>query len=155
MSRIYFLNPPTLFEIDRLSDVVYIDAFTRESIEADLKSFAAAKRVGYSAQDSLRWLESHRERWLVIFDNADDPAVDLRAFFPKCPHGKILITTRNRDMAGLGGGSGSDYQVSGMSPADSLELLLKAADMHEQDLSEAELAVAKTLIKVNPDFVTH
>jgi MinD-like ATPase involved in chromosome partitioning or flagellar assembly len=45
---------------------------------------------------ALRRGEPHR-RWLVVFDNADDPA-ELRQFLPQGP-GHVLITTRNQAWA--------------------------------------------------------
>ena len=53
-----------------------------------------------------RWLsESQNDRWLLIFDNYDDPCLpgmdrstgyDIRTYFPYRAQGSILITTRSR-----------------------------------------------------------
>lgn len=39
--------------------------------------------------------------WFVIFDNADDPEVDVSQFIPQCDHGTILITTRDPSLESL------------------------------------------------------
>ena len=50
-----------------------------------------------------RWLEHPKNtRWLIVFDNYDDPkipgnaeysAVDMRRFLPEVYHGSIIVTT--------------------------------------------------------------
>ncbi|KAJ7795739.1 hypothetical protein B0H13DRAFT_1675084, partial [Mycena leptocephala] len=52
-----------------------------------------------SSEDGLLWLISQREEWMLLFDNADDPSIDLFHFFPKCTHGNIIITSRNPQLA--------------------------------------------------------
>jgi hypothetical protein len=52
-----------------------------------------------------RWLsEPKNDRWLLIFDNYDDPYLpgirsltgyDIRSFFPTCSQGSIIITSRS------------------------------------------------------------
>ncbi len=69
-----------------------------------------------------------RERWLVVFDNAEDP----RALAPLLPHGpgRVLITSRNPGWRGAGrGGGGAEFRRG-----ESVELLRKVAP----GLSEAE-----------------
>ena len=46
------------------------------------------------------WLETHTG-WLLVLDNADDPAM-LRPFLPDAEHGHILITSRAQDFQDLG-----------------------------------------------------
>jgi hypothetical protein len=46
------------------------------------------------------WLETH-SGWLLVFDNADDPAT-LVPLLPAAEHGHILITTRARGFQDLG-----------------------------------------------------
>jgi hypothetical protein len=40
-----------------------------------------------------RWLETH-DRWLLIYDNAEDPKV-VREALPRVPGGHVLITSRS------------------------------------------------------------
>jgi len=52
------------------------------------------------------WLQrTERGRWLMIIDNADDAQLfswpgNLGQWIPECPHGAVLVTTRNK-AAGL------------------------------------------------------
>ncbi len=48
------------------------------------------------------WLATH-DRWLLIFDNVDDPDV-VQPFLPNAPHGRILITSRLPRLEKLGVG---------------------------------------------------
>ncbi|KAJ6503127.1 hypothetical protein DFH09DRAFT_1102067 [Mycena vulgaris] len=108
----------------RFSDIFLIDTSTTETIDTGLKNIAATQYAGNTAQDGLNWLCSKPAEWLLFFDNADDPKINLNNYFPHCKHGNILITSRNprlRVYAGL------DSRVSDMEEADAVELLLKSA----------------------------
>ncbi|KAJ7459368.1 hypothetical protein FB451DRAFT_1372062 [Mycena latifolia] len=106
------------------SEIFLIDTSTVETIETGLKNIAATKNVGSTAQDALQWLSSQPDQWLLLFDNADDPKINLHKVFPQCTHGNILITSRN---PGLQVYAGSHALVSDMEETDAVELLLKSA----------------------------
>jgi hypothetical protein len=133
---------------DMWTDIVYIDATSRETTISSLECFAAAKKIGKTYEDTIRWLGNRRERWLMVFDNADDPFLEISDFFPSGNSGSILITSRVADMALLARGPSSDCNVSSMEPEDALELLLKSARMQDEPLVEAERDVAIQLLKV-------
>ncbi|KAF8179810.1 hypothetical protein K438DRAFT_1603461, partial [Mycena galopus ATCC 62051] len=88
-----------------------------------LKNIATAKESGESWQDGLGWLLGKCEPWLLFFDNADDPQVDLNNFVPRCNHGNIIITSRNQGLKGYG----AHTLVSDMEEPDAIVLLLKSA----------------------------
>jgi hypothetical protein len=46
-----------------------------------------------------RWLEGHG-RWLLVYDNAEDPKV-VREALPRAPTGHVLITSRNPAWGGI------------------------------------------------------
>ncbi|KAJ7458502.1 P-loop containing nucleoside triphosphate hydrolase protein, partial [Mycena latifolia] len=106
------------------SEVFLIDTSTLETIETGLKNIAVTKDAGSTAQDALQWLISQSQEWLLLFDNADDPKINLHKFFPQCTHGNILITSRN---PGLRVHAGSYALVSDMEETDAVELLLKSS----------------------------
>jgi PHD/YefM family antitoxin component YafN of YafNO toxin-antitoxin module len=93
------------------------------TIETGLKNIAIAKGFGDSSQDGLLWLTSKVEEWLLFFDNADDPNLDLNNFIPQCNHGNIVITSRNPEQCVYG----SHSPVSDMEEEDAVALLLKSA----------------------------
>ncbi|KAJ7842315.1 hypothetical protein B0H13DRAFT_140627, partial [Mycena leptocephala] len=123
------------------SDNFFLDASTTETIETGLKNIASVKHVGNSSQDALKWLANNHEDWLLFYDNADDPKIDLNRFIPQCTHGNIIITTRN---PGLCVYAGANSAVSDMEEADAVELLLKSA---AQESSSANTKIATEIVK--------
>jgi hypothetical protein len=130
------------------TDIIFVDVTSRGTMISALEGFAKAKKIGGSYEDTVRWLESQRQAWLLVLDNADDPSLDISSFIPRGSHGSILITTRLRNMALLAQGPNSACFVSAMDPQEALELLLKKARLHDQPVSEDELKVAAELVKV-------
>ncbi|KAJ7800540.1 P-loop containing nucleoside triphosphate hydrolase protein [Mycena olivaceomarginata] len=107
----------------RFSNIFFIDATTIATIEIGLKNTAVMKDIGNSPQDGLLWLTSNIEGWLLFFDNADDPSLNLNNFIPQCNHGNIIITSRNPGLRVYG----SHSLVSDMEEKDAVALLLKSA----------------------------
>ncbi|KAF8179792.1 hypothetical protein K438DRAFT_1507560, partial [Mycena galopus ATCC 62051] len=77
-----------------------------------------------SWQDGLGWLLGKHQPWLLFFDNADDPQVNLNNFVPRCNHENIIITSRNQGLKGYG----AHALVSDMEEPDAIALLLKSAN---------------------------
>ncbi|KAJ7300706.1 hypothetical protein DFH08DRAFT_725072, partial [Mycena albidolilacea] len=107
----------------RFSDTFFIDASTIATIDTGLKNIAVVKGSGDSLQDGLLWLASRVEEWLLVFDNTDDPSINLNDFIPQCNHGNIIITSRNPGLRV----HGSHSPVSDMEEEDAVALLLKSA----------------------------
>ncbi|KAJ7431101.1 hypothetical protein FB451DRAFT_1157346 [Mycena latifolia] len=103
---------------------------------------ATTKSVGDSSKDALQWLRSKQDEWLLFFDNADDPRINLNNYFPQCSHGNIIITSRN---PGLCVYAGSHCAVSDMEEEDAVDLLLTSA---AQDITEYNKEVAAQIVKV-------
>ncbi|KAJ7736113.1 hypothetical protein B0H16DRAFT_1466819 [Mycena metata] len=55
-------------------------------------NIAVLKDFGDSPQDGLLSLTSKVEEWLLLFDNADDPSINLNDFIPQCNHGGISLS---------------------------------------------------------------
>ncbi|KAJ7478791.1 P-loop containing nucleoside triphosphate hydrolase protein [Mycena galericulata] len=106
------------------SNIFFIDTSTIATIETGLKNIAVMKHSGDSQQDGLLWLTSQVEEWLLVFDNADDPGINLNDFIPQCNHGNVIITSRN---PGLRVYAQSHSHVSEMEEEDAAALLLKSA----------------------------
>ncbi|KAG9125347.1 hypothetical protein FRC07_007990 [Ceratobasidium sp. 392] len=107
-------------------DVFYIDASSDKTISVDLRAIASVKGAGSTTDDALTWLASQDEKWLIVFNNADDTSLDLRQYFPVCYHGDILITTRNHQMISIAGETQpsvkAERRISGMAPGDAKKL---------------------------------
>ncbi|KAJ7019540.1 P-loop containing nucleoside triphosphate hydrolase protein [Mycena alexandri] len=111
------------------SDIFLLDASTLDTINTGLKNIAVSKFVGDSAEDTLTWLQSKHGDWLLFFDNADDPKINLNKFFPQCNHGNIIITSRNPGLRTYGDHS----PVSDMEDKDAITLLLQSAAKESSD----------------------
>ncbi|KAJ7017488.1 hypothetical protein C8F04DRAFT_1200404 [Mycena alexandri] len=123
------------------SDIFLLDASTLDTINTGLKNIAVSKFVGDSAQDALTWLQSKHGNWLLFFDNADDPKINLNKFFPQCNHGNIIITSRNPGLRTYGDHS----PVSDMEDKDATTLLLQSA---AKESSEENVQAAAAIVKV-------
>ncbi len=95
--------------------------------------------------DALRLGKPH-ERWLLIFDNAEDPRV-VQSFFPESETGRILVTSRNPNWDE----AARPLRVDVFDRAESVELLRKRireltdedADKLAAALGDLPLAVAQ------------
>jgi hypothetical protein len=119
------------------SHIFLLDTSTIETIETGLKAIATSQSAGSTAQDALQWLKSSLDEWLLLFNNADDPKINLNRWFPQCTHGNIVITSRN---PGLVVYAGYHSLVSDMEELDAVELLLKSASQNGT-LNNKKLAV--------------
>ncbi|KAJ7088320.1 hypothetical protein C8R44DRAFT_844518 [Mycena epipterygia] len=95
------------------TDIFFIDSSSIETIETGLKNIAKTK-----------------DEWLLLFDNADDPKINLNDYFPQCDHGNIIITSRN---PGLVVHASSHSVVSDMEEIDAVDLLLRSAGEEATD----------------------
>jgi hypothetical protein len=73
--------------------------------------------------DELR----HHARWLVIFDNAEDPT-DLRPYWPPGGSGHVLVTSRNPSWGGLS----ATVPVEVLARAKAVEFLQRRAGLDDQ-----------------------
>ncbi|KAJ7099133.1 hypothetical protein C8R44DRAFT_747819 [Mycena epipterygia] len=124
------------------TDIFFIDSSSVDTIDVGLKNIATTKSVGESAQDALQWLQSKQEQWLLFFDNADDPTINLSKYVPQCDHGNILITSRNPELRVY---AGSHSLVSDMEEKDAVDLLLRSA---VQETTEINRTTAGQIVKV-------
>ncbi|CAE6529315.1 unnamed protein product [Rhizoctonia solani] len=132
---------------DEWDHVIFVDASSNSTAEGDLKDFAVAKGIGSTYENTIRWLGSCRERWLVVFDNADTPSTNIRQYIPGGRHGRIMITTRLPDLTRLAKGPASVCHLSSMSDMDGLDLFIKTACTEGERPSENEMTAAEALLK--------
>ncbi|KAJ7061240.1 P-loop containing nucleoside triphosphate hydrolase protein [Mycena amicta] len=111
----------------RFTDQFKINASSAETIEVGYKQIAMAKKLGDTAEAAQTWLKTHHAEWLLLFDNADQPNLDLEAYLPQCNHGNILITSRNPGLWVHTGSTGKAIAVSNLSLDDAVLLLLNRA----------------------------
>jgi NB-ARC domain len=82
-------------------------------------------------------LRDWRQRWLVVFDNYDDPAAFqnqiVNDYVPTGANGSILFTSRHQDSGRLG----HLIKVSTMTEDESIELLLHKSSFSVEEKAEA------------------
>ncbi|KAF8602623.1 FabD/lysophospholipase-like protein [Ceratobasidium sp. AG-I] len=133
---------------ERFSEVFYIDATSKETLEADLKSVVLAKHAGETLNDACTWFRSQKTNWLIFYDNADDTQLKLGQYIPNCSHGNFVITTRNRELLVYQRTPNSNYHVFRMSPEDARELLTKVSHQEtidDDDTDKQAAAIVKEL----------
>ncbi|KAJ6564783.1 P-loop containing nucleoside triphosphate hydrolase protein [Mycena capillaripes] len=124
------------------ADKISVDASTTETIETCLKKIATVKNAGNSSQEALQWLATKHEDWLLFFDNADDPKLNLNDLLPHCGHGNIIITSRNPELRGYGG---SYTLVTDMDEDEAVAVLLQGGGCN---VSPANTGIAAEIVKV-------
>ncbi|MBM3188673.1 MAG: tetratricopeptide repeat protein [Chloroflexi bacterium] len=82
----------------------------------------------------IRRLQEGRERWLLVFDNAPDPA-SLRGLIPQGPARRVLITSRHPEWGTLA----QPLRVPVFEPEEALQYLLERTGEEDADAAE-ELA---------------
>jgi tetratricopeptide (TPR) repeat protein len=105
-----------------------VDASSNSSIKTDLRN-AIQSIDGHqqdTEEDALYFLQSHAES-LLIFDNADDPNLDLVQFFPNSYNGIIIVTSRLRTLGQLS--TLYHLQLGEMSHDEAVETIVKAAGL--------------------------
>ncbi|EUC66976.1 nephrocystin-3 protein [Rhizoctonia solani AG-3 Rhs1AP] len=121
---------------NKFSEAFCIDATSVNTIESDLASLAAAKKLGKHYVIAIKWLASRQERWLLILNNADDTSLDLKRYFPPCSHGDVLITTRNRQLINYTQGPKAHRQLAQMGLEDGKRLLLRTSQVAEDEAND-------------------
>jgi tetratricopeptide (TPR) repeat protein len=111
--------------------VLWIHAENQESLIASYSEVAALLKLpertepdqAVLIQAIKTWLHTQQD-WLLIFDNADEPAL-LRPFLPTRLTGHLLLTTRAADISSLELGFAQPLQVQRFSPEDGVLFLLR------------------------------
>ncbi|KIM22767.1 hypothetical protein M408DRAFT_322409, partial [Serendipita vermifera MAFF 305830] len=141
----YFLQEyPLLY-----AQTVYVDASSSSSIKSDLQTWVRTIGEGpdHGAwEDALRMLNAppQSEQWVLILDNADDPALDLKLFLPKNVNVTILVTSRNRNLSNL---STTKHLELGEMSADEALAVMRLASRRQMPLPDKELDSATTLMR--------
>lgn len=123
------LTCPFKFLSLRFSEVLYVDASLKATLDVDLAGIALDKKIGEKGQDTIDWLVRTREPWLLVLDNADDATLDLEPFIPQCLHGNIIITTRNEQLRFYD----RSCNISRMSEADAKALFVRRSGIANPD----------------------
>ncbi|CAG7848151.1 SubName: Full=Uncharacterized protein {ECO:0000313/EMBL:CCA74053.1} [Serendipita indica DSM 11827] len=107
---------------DCFQNVLFVDASSEQTIETGLVTRLRSIDKSFQGADLTSALEALAQpneiittKWCIVFDNADDPKVNITEFFPLCDHGAIIITSRNA-------------QLESISPNDTITLEVMTKD---------------------------
>jgi tetratricopeptide (TPR) repeat protein len=117
--------------VNAASEERMIDSFV--SIAKLIPSLVARHETDQHKQVEAvkHWLEQCKERWLLIFDNADEVAL-VRGYLPNPGNGSILLTTRAYAVGSLA----TSVEVETMGFIEGTELLLRRAQRFEHATDE-------------------
>jgi nucleoside phosphorylase/tetratricopeptide (TPR) repeat protein len=136
-------------ELDQYTHTFWINAASEEAI---LTSFVELAKLlpAFPAKDEIdqrklveaikRWLEQCQQRWLLIFDNADDIAL-VGDYLPQGGNGSILLTTRANAVGSLA----TSVEVETMGFIEGTQLLLRRAQRFEH-ASDEEINQAGNIV---------
>lgn len=128
-------------DLFRYAHTVFVDASSPTSIKSDLQAWVRSLGDGHERntwEDAIQALSSVQQSHQValIFDNADDPALDILSFLPKEMIGALIITSRNRNLGNLS--TTCHLELAGMEENEAFAVLLRAA-RRRQPLAKDEM----------------
>ncbi len=118
--------------------VWFFDATSDATLASDFKKLGKAAGIGESVNDVRDFLERMQEDWLFIFDNADDPKIELSKYIPQCNHGNIIITSRLTEVNQMAS-PGAHLDFFDLEQSEAVNLLLKHAHQ-DSDNNNQQLA---------------
>ncbi|KAH8799553.1 P-loop containing nucleoside triphosphate hydrolase protein [Flagelloscypha sp. PMI_526] len=134
----------------RMFDAVFFaDASLETTLETDLKAIAVDRNVGKSAVDAVQWLSYQNNRWVLVFDNADDKAFSIQKYIPKSIHGNVIITSRNPELAGLASNDLGARRIGDMEKLAAKELLRKLVQPGEIFSDRDDSLIAQVVDMLN------
>ncbi|MDQ2715214.1 MAG: tetratricopeptide repeat protein [Chloroflexota bacterium] len=136
-------------DLDRYTHTLWINAASEEALIASFVTIADALPAFTMTDETdqrklveavKRWLEQCEQRWLLIFDNADDLPL-VQAYLPQRGNGSILLTTR----ASAVGSLTTSIEVEKMGLMEGTHLLLRRAQRFDQ-ASDEEINEATNVV---------
>jgi hypothetical protein len=130
----------------RLGAIFWLDASSRNTLYSSVETVARQllpDRVFRNSDDAVTLvtnvLSGWSERWLLVFDNLDNPKdlSGIHKFFPPSHLGSVLITSRYAGSKELG----QSIELDRMEKEEGLQLLLRSSvvDSDEHDAAEEVL----------------
>ncbi|KAK0460301.1 hypothetical protein IW261DRAFT_1637744, partial [Armillaria novae-zelandiae] len=121
--------------INRFIYIWFFDATSDFTLATDFKKLGKAAGIGESVNDVRDFLGRIHEDWLAIFDNADDPKIDLGKYIPQCNHGNVIIISRLTEVHQMSS-PGFHLDFSDLEQSEAIDLLLKHAHMNLDNVNQ-------------------
>jgi hypothetical protein len=115
-----------LTDLSRFRGVFWVDVSTTGTAERSFLDIA--EKLSIPAQtwtDARLSITNLKHPWLLVLDNANDPAVDYQDYFPDGTLGVVILTSRNHECQQYA--TVKSVALEGLSSEEAQELLLKAA----------------------------
>ncbi|KAH8802392.1 P-loop containing nucleoside triphosphate hydrolase protein, partial [Flagelloscypha sp. PMI_526] len=136
----------------RFTDVFFLDASNIDTLHTDFKTIARANSAGSTVEDVQHYLSSRQDEWLLFFDNADDPSLDLGPFL-SWSHGNVLITTRNVSMRAHA--PDCHIRIHSLTMEESVALLMRGIDIGMDERTRSAAAEIVEELGFLPLTITH
>ena len=121
----------------RFWGVFWLDASSESSLNRGFVDIAEkCDLYDKSFKVARSWLQETPHSWLLVLDNADDPALDYSIYIPTASKGNVLVTSRVPKCANIQT-AGKDHYES-LSEETAVSLLFKA--------SKIDLTLSRTLV---------
>ncbi|KAK7441019.1 hypothetical protein VKT23_016800 [Stygiomarasmius scandens] len=115
----------------RFSNIWFLDATSETTLTADFKTLGQAAGIPKDTSEAVQGFLSRAQRdWLLIFDNADTPDLDLGKYIPRCNHGNVIITSRVTSVHQMAS-PGHCLNFDDLDHQEAVELLLKRANTED------------------------
>ena len=126
--------------------VFHINASSRESAKHTYANIAKIAGREPNKLAAKTWLTELDRPWLLIIDNADDPNIDIKDYFPEGEGGVVLVTTRNPHNRWHGTFGQRYYQFEKLDEEEASDLVLRSADVSKTASALSSAArIAKAL----------
>jgi tetratricopeptide (TPR) repeat protein len=124
------------------SMVFFLDASTTTTLDNSYIAIAKSKGIGETAQAARDWLANCNSPCFMLFDNTDDPKLNLRDYLPRSTNCYVLITTRLHNSGRIyGGGEESFIDLDALPQEDAEELLMRTAGVGENQRESVKILV--------------
>lgn len=139
----------TYLTSNRFKYIFFIDGSMGSSIRHSYGQIAKKYNLGNGSPETMQrlamnWIEELTDEWLMIFDDCN--MENRHSNLPGRGKGNIIYTTRLTTLT-YSLTAGSIFEVTELGTQDAVELLLKAAGLPEATISDADRALARTIVK--------
>ncbi|KAF2972232.1 hypothetical protein GQX73_g1280 [Xylaria multiplex] len=129
------------------SYIFWVRAESSVELSTSFASFRRSIMPSFTVQDQLENVNlfvknTLDDRWLLVFDNADAPDLDLSLFWPPSSHGEIIVTTQRRDFSHW---AANDIPLDTFNEDDGARLILDIIDHSAITHSEKTVQAARSI----------
>lgn len=139
--------------LERHTSFYWFDASSSSTLDQGFRGYARDASIIHEAASSsddsayvrrkvCDWIVKFGGEWLLVYDNYDvmelreEDTYNISRYFPLSASGRILVTTRNREVRTVTGGTLVD--IGTMTEDEAIALFVKSADLNLPDKTSDE-----------------